>query len=81
MKTDVHHGMNRADLDRILVALGGHIEILRRTGDIAYSHRLLSRRPRGNSRRKDAPRHLTQFVLDVIRAIDTQAANDDTYKQ
>ena len=81
MKTDVHHEMNRADLDRILVALGGHIVILRKTGDIAYSHRLLSRRPRGNRRRKDAPRHLTQFVLDVIRALDTQAANDDTYKQ
>jgi hypothetical protein len=79
MKLNIHHGMNRADLDRILIALGGRIERLRRTGDITYSHQLLPHRPRANGRRKDAARHLTQFVMQVVRAIDDRAANDESY--
>jgi len=78
-KTSVHHGMNRADLDRELIAIGGTISCLRRTGEIVYEHPALEGRPRANGRRKDAPRRLTQFVMDVIRALDGEAANDRDY--
>jgi len=63
----VHHGMNRRALDHILIALGGSIRFLPRTGEVQYSHPVLPNRPRANARRKDAPRHLTSFVMWVER--------------
>ena len=66
----VHHGMNRAALDRHLMALGGTVTILRRTGDIRYDHPLILETARGNVRRKDAPRSLTAFVQRVESVLD-----------
>lgn len=64
---NLHHGMNRRDLDRILVSLGGTVRHLPRTGEIQYSHPLMHTRPRANGRRKDAGRHLTSFVMALQR--------------
>jgi hypothetical protein len=75
----VHHGMNRKALDTQLIALGGEVLSLRRTGEIVYRHPTLARRPRANARRKDAPLHLTMFVIEVIRIVNAQAANDDDF--
>ena len=35
-------------------------------GEVAYYHPALPSRPRANGRRKDAPRQLTAFVLQVM---------------
>lgn len=61
----IHHGMNRRDLDREFKQLGGSVTLLPGTGDIQYTHPALSQRPKANSRRKDAPRHLVGFVQHV----------------
>lgn len=61
-------GVNRRDLDRRLVNLGGTVRALARTGEIQYSHPMLPERPRADGRRKDAPRHLVVFVHRVERA-------------
>lgn len=74
----VHYGMNRADLDKEVRRLGGEVQIVHGTGDVRYTHPLMPRPScRANSRRKDAPRKLTQWVLDVIRK--RVAANDDRF--
>ncbi len=69
----VHHGMNRRALDHILIELGGSIRFLPRTGELQYSHPLLSNRPRTNARRKDASRHLTSFVMAAERLVSLEA--------
>lgn len=72
----LHHGMNLSSLNRYFIALGGTIEAVRRTGEIRYSHQLVAQRPRADGRRKDAPRHLVAFVMEVerrIRKVDTAA--------
>lgn len=75
---NIHHGMNRLDLDKEVLRLGGTVDILRRTGDVRYTHPLMAKPScRANSRRKDAPRKLTQWVLEVIRR--REAANDDRF--
>jgi hypothetical protein len=61
-------GVNRRDLDRLLVNLGGTVRALARTGEIQYSHPMLPERPRADGRRKDAPRHLVAFVHRIERA-------------
>ena len=73
----IHHGMNRADLDRFFDSIGGQISFPRRTGDVVYSHPALREKARANSRRKDATRELTSFVMKVVRAADGQAAAND----
>ena len=60
-------GVNRRDLDRRLINLGGTVRALARTGEIQYSHPMLLERPRADGRRKDAPRHLVTFVHRVER--------------
>ncbi len=72
-----HYGANRRELDRQLIELGGSIVYLRRTGEVQYQHPALPERPRADSRRKDAPRHLTNFVMRVERLMN--AANDEEY--
>lgn len=62
-------GVNRRDLDRRLVNLGGTVRALVRTGEIQYSHPMLPEQPRADGRRKDAPRHLVAFVHRVERAV------------
>lgn len=66
---NIHHGMNRRDLDGIFRALGGAVVILRRTGDIQYSHPSVDKTVRANSRRKDAPRSLTDFAMRVAKGV------------
>ena len=66
-------GVNRRDLDRRLLNLGGTVRALTRTGEVQYSHPLLPERPRADGRRKDAPRHLVAFVHRVERAVASSA--------
>lgn len=66
-------GVNRRDLDRRLVNLGGTVRALARTGEVQYSHPTLPERPRADGRRKDAPRHLVAFVHRVERAAASHA--------
>ena len=66
---DPHYGMNRRDLDYVLLRLGGAVSDVRGTGEIRYSHPLMQRRPRGDKRRKDAPSHLVDFVLEIHRRV------------
>lgn len=63
----LHYGMNRRELDRIFISLGGEIVRPRRTGEVRYRHPLLHEQPRADGRRKDAPNHLVRFVLEVER--------------
>jgi hypothetical protein len=65
-RAGVFDGMNRRDLDRILLRLGGSIEFPRRTGEVLYRHPLMAKRARANARRKDASRHLVHFVREVL---------------
>ena len=62
-------GINRRELDQILVDLGGAVEFPRRTGDVLYRHPLLAQPARANARRKDASRHLVQFIKEVQRRV------------
>ncbi len=67
--SSLHHGMNLFALHRHFLAIGGTIKPVRRTGEIRYSHPLMLQRPRADGRRKDAPRHLVAFVIEVERRI------------
>jgi hypothetical protein len=60
-------GINRRLLDQRVLALGGTVTPIRRTGEVQYSHPALPERPRADGRRKDAPRHLVAFVHRVER--------------
>lgn len=64
-----HRGVNRVELDKRLLELGGTVKILRRSGDVQYSHPTQSRTHKGNCRRKDAPLALVAFVKRVERAL------------
>ena len=77
--TRFHHGMNLRDFEREFLAVEGLIVSVRRTGERRYSHPLISRRPRINGRRKDAPRDLTQFAMEIERLINERAVNDDHF--
>ena len=63
-----HNGMNRRELDKILVELGGTIEYPRRTGEAIYRHPCLPRPVRVNNRRKDSTRELVAFVREAYTA-------------
>lgn len=63
------YGMNRRELDRLFVRLGGQIDKPNRTGEIRYWHPVIRRYATANARRKDAPRHLVAYVRDVIRQL------------
>jgi hypothetical protein len=70
------YGINRRSLDRILIQLGGRVRPVRRTGEIRYTHPLVSSRPRANKRRKDAPNHLVDFVREVMQRMGIISAPD-----
>ena len=59
-----HNGMNRRELDRIILELGGTIDYPRRTGDALYRHCAVPHPVRVNNRRKDAPRELVALLKD-----------------
>lgn len=63
-------GMARRELDRLLIALGGTVEIRNRTGEVAYRHPLVQGQATANSRLKDATWALAHFVRAVQHAID-----------
>jgi hypothetical protein len=65
-RAGVFDGMNRRDLDRIFLQLGGSIEFPRRTGEVLYRRPLMTRPARANARRKDASRHLVHFVREIL---------------
>lgn len=77
-RTGSFAGINRRDLDRILLRLGGTIEFPRRTGDVLYRHPLLPHPARANARRKDASRHLVLFVGEVENRIAASTAAGDS---
>lgn len=61
------YGVNRRNLDRLFLSLGGTIEDVRRTGELRYRHPLMDACAKANKRRKDAPSHLVDFVRELIR--------------
>ena len=75
----IHYGIDRRCLDAYFRGLGGEIIYLRRTDEVQYVHPLIPHRPHANARRKDAPRHLVHFVLQVVHLVETKAANDEVY--
>lgn len=62
-----NQGINRSELDEILIGVGGQVERPKRTGEVIYRHPLMKKTVRGNARRKDAGRALVIFVRDVIK--------------
>jgi len=64
-----HNGMNRRELDRIILELGGTIEYPRRTGDALYRHRSFPHPVRVNNRRKDATRELVALARAAYDAV------------
>lgn len=71
-------GINRKGLDRILVRNGGSFFNVPRTGEIRYTHPLMPNQPRANKRRKDAPKHLVDFVREAIRRNALHAESDNS---
>jgi hypothetical protein len=59
-------GVDRRHLDRLFRELGGTISFPKRTGEVRYWHPLVRRYATANGRRKDAPRHLVEYVRIVI---------------
>lgn len=64
-----HNGMNRRELDSIIIELGGTIEYPRRTGDALYRHRAVPHPVRVNNRRKDATRALVALARAAYDAV------------
>lgn len=63
--------------DDIWLMMGGHIEPIRRTGELRYSHAWLERPLRVNGRRHDVPAKLLTFI-NRIRKL--KAANDPCWQ-
>ncbi len=66
--SDVHKA------NRVWLALGGHIEPVRRTGEVRYTHAAFTDSVRANGRRKDTPAVLLSRINQIMRR---QAENDD----
>jgi hypothetical protein len=64
-KKQPRHGMNLRDALRAARDLGCSIRSVNRTGEIIVSHPSCAQRIVVNSRRKDAPRALTAFLMAV----------------
>ena len=60
-------GSNLRDVTAAFRALGGSVCNIRRTGEDIYSHPAAERTVRVNSRRKDAPRALSQMIVKIGR--------------
>ena len=74
-----HYGMNLREFEREFRALDGSVTPKRGTGERVYTHPLMQRRPRVNARRKDAPRDLTLFGMEIEHLLDQRPANDNKY--
>lgn len=75
----IEYGIDRKKLDQILIAHGGVVEPVRRTGEVRYRHPMMAKTARADGRRKDAPMHLVKFVHSVIALTKRNAANDDRF--
>jgi hypothetical protein len=73
-------GIDRRRLDAVLRSLGGRVEVVRRTGEIRYSHPLLAESPRADGRRKDASKRLSQFVCKIEKLMVSEPANDPHWR-
>jgi hypothetical protein len=67
-QTRVARGANLSDCIKIARDLGCQIEPVCRTGEIRFSHALVSKRVTVNGRRKSAPRPLTTWLNGIIEA-------------
>lgn len=64
-----HNGMNRREIDSIILELGGTIEYPRRTGDALYRHPSVPHPVRANNRRKDSTRALVALARAAYEAV------------
>lgn len=64
------YGLNRRELDRILVSVGGSVEDVHKTGEIRYRHPQMKSCPKADKRRKDAPMHMVKFVRAIMDRLD-----------
>jgi hypothetical protein len=64
-----HNGMNRREIDSIIIALGGTIDYPRRTGDALYRHPSVPHPVRVNNRRKDSTRALVALARAAYDAV------------
>jgi hypothetical protein len=67
----IHNGIALTKLKKLLVAAGGVVENVERTGEVRFRHPLMARpSSRINNRRSDAPRHAVNFVREVLRLVE-----------
>lgn len=57
--------MNRRDLERRIVRLGGSVEPVRRHGENRYSHPAVPEKVKHNARRKSASRHAEVWLRRI----------------
>lgn len=60
-------GVNRRDLDKEFIRLGGTVRPVERTGEVEYLHPSQPLRHRVNSRKKTAPLTLIGWVQKIRR--------------
>lgn len=73
MAETIHNGISLARLKKLLLAAGGEVESVTRTGEVRFRHPLMARpSSRINNRRSDAPRHAVLFVREVLRLVEEQ---------
>lgn len=72
-----HNGMNRREIDSIILDLGGTIEYPRRTGDALYRHPAVSRPVRVNNRRKDSTRALVALARAAYDAVYREVGSEE----
>ena len=64
------YGTNRKEIERLLLALGGAVHWVRRTGDRRYTHPAVGGiGVKANGRRKDSTRLVVAFVREVQKAL------------
>lgn len=74
---NIYHGMNLRDARRAARLLGCDSRKPRRTGEEIYTHPFMTKPVRCDSRRKDATRELTSWLLrirEMRRGDDNRAA-------
>jgi len=72
-----HNGMNRRELDSIILELGGTIEYPRRTGDALYRHRSVPHPVRVDNRRKDSTRALVALARAAYDAVGREVGSEE----
>ena len=70
----MNHGINLLGLIRRAPAMGIQVCNVRRTGELRFSHPRLQNTVRVNGRRKDAPRALTSYFVEVEHLVEVESA-------